>query len=110
MTRDDLIKHFDATVARMRETLVAKNADYSGATDDALANFNRVELLGIAATETGFLTRMLDKMMRIATFVGRGTLAVKDEAVDDTVLDLANYAILLHAQIADRRASGRRPA
>ncbi len=88
----------------MRATIEAKNADYAGAVErDALANFNRVEMLGIAATATGFLTRMLDKLMRINSFVVKGHLAVKDEAATDTVLDLANYSILLHAHFTEQR-------
>lgn len=104
MTRDQLLTHFDTCVAQMRATMEAKNSDYAGAVDtDALANFNRVELLGIAQTEQGMLTRMLDKFMRLASFVKKGTLAVKDESASDTLLDLANYAILMHAQISTRK-------
>lgn len=61
MNGDQLIVFFDETVARMRATLAAKNADYSGAIEgDAFANFTRVEALGIASTEQGMLTRMTD--------------------------------------------------
>lgn len=104
MTKDQLLAHFDECVVKMRATMEAKNSDYAGAVEaDALANFNRVEILGIAATEQGLLTRMLDKFMRLASFVKKGTLAVKDESASDTALDLANYAIILHAQISTRK-------
>ena len=67
-----------------------KNKDYTGGSDDPFANFKSVEVLGIS-TEVGFLTRMMDKMKRIASFVHKGELAVKDESVTDTLQDLSNY-------------------
>lgn len=98
MNQAELLKEFDAIVAKMRHTIESKNTDYASPTAasvDAFANFTRVEALGIASTEQGFLTRMTDKFCRIASFVRAGTLAVKTESVLDTVEDLACYAILL---------------
>lgn len=80
-----------------------KNADYTGKGDDPFANFTRVEQMGIASTEQGFLTRMTDKLCRITTFVQKGVLKVKDESVDDTLLDLANYCILMSGYIKSKR-------
>lgn len=103
----DLVAFFDDTVAKMRATLIAKNADYAGAVEaDPFANFSRVETLGICSTEVGFLTRMTDKICRIASFAKRGTLSVKDESVTDTLLDLANYSILMAAYLAAKKAKG----
>jgi hypothetical protein len=105
MTRDELLKYFDDTTAKMRETLANKNHDYAGneALNDALANFSRVEALGIASTEIGFLTRMTDKLCRIANFVKSGVLKVSDEKVNDTLHDLANYSILMSAYISSKK-------
>lgn len=107
MNGKELVEAFDAKVAKMRETLVAKNADYAGAIEgDAFANFTRVEALGIATTEQGMLTRMLDKMCRLASFVKKGVLQVKDESVTDTADDLAVYSILFSIyQSSKRRTS-----
>lgn len=98
MTRDELLKFFDSATADMRKIMEAKNTDYTGAIEgDPFANFTRVETLGVATTEQGFLTRMLDKFMRLSAFVKNGTLAVKAESSQDTLLDLANYCILFAA-------------
>ncbi len=80
---------------KMHQITLAKNSDYTGGTSDPFENFTRVESLGICTTEQGFLTRMTDKLCRIASFVKQGTLQVKTESVEDTLLDLANYAILM---------------
>lgn len=79
-----------------------KNADYTGGNDNPFANFTSVENLGIK-TEQGFLTRMMDKMARIASYVSKGELQVKDESVTDTLRDLANYSCLLAGYIASKK-------
>jgi len=80
----------------------AKNADYTGGAADPFANFKAVEILGVS-TEQGFLTRMMDKMKRIASFAEKGELQVKDESVTDTLRDLANYACLLAGYIESKK-------
>lgn len=80
---------------RMIEITRAKNSDYTGLSDDPFANFRRVENNGVAPVEIGFLVRMEDKMARITSLLQKGTQEVKDESVDDTLLDLANYCLLL---------------
>lgn len=76
-----------------------KNGDYTGNAPDPFSNFRSVEVLGIKA-EVGFLTRMMDKMRRISSFVEHdGKLRVNEEAIRDTLIDLANYACLLAGYI-----------
>lgn len=79
-----------------------KNSDYTGQNADPFSNFQSVEVLGIK-TEQGFLTRMMDKMKRIASFVENGELQVKDESVKDTLKDLANYSCLLAGYIESKK-------
>lgn len=79
----------------------AKNADYTGTSNDPFANFQAVEALGISAVD-GFLTRMMDKMKRVASFNQNGELLVKDESVTDTLKDLANYSSLLAGYIESK--------
>ena len=55
-----------------------------------------VESLGVATTEEGFVVRMSDKLMRVANLVSSGNPnLVEDEKIEDTLIDLANYALLL---------------
>jgi hypothetical protein len=46
---------------------------------------------------------MVDKLARINSFSQKGELQVKDESVEDTLLDLANYAILLAGYIRSKK-------
>ena len=77
-----------------------KNADYAGRSgEEPFANFTRCESMGICKTEAGMLVRMTDKMSRLSSFVESGTLLVKDESVEDTCLDLINYAVLFYSYV-----------
>jgi hypothetical protein len=94
-----LVEFAESFFGRAIETMKKKNADYTGFKDDnPFANFEAVEAFGLN-TEIGFLTRMTDKMARIASFVKNGELRVKDESVQDTLLDLANYSMLFAAYL-----------
>lgn len=99
MTREEFIKFFEAKLQEMLAVCKDKNSDYTDKDEDPFANFSRVKALGICSAEQGFLTRMTDKLCRITSFVNSGALKVKEESVHDTLLDLANYSILLSAYI-----------
>jgi hypothetical protein len=103
MNRKELAEFHKEFCDTMHATMQAKNADYTGDASDPFANFTTVEELGIATTEQGFLTRMTDKMKRIISFVNKGELQVKDESVQDTLMDLANYCIIFAAYIRSKQ-------
>lgn len=105
LSKQDWFESFDDMLDSMRDIMRAKNSDYTGASASPFANFTRVEALGITSTEIGFLTRMTDKLCRIATFVNQGDLKVKSESVHDTLIDLANYSLLLAGYIKHKNDS-----
>lgn len=90
---------------RMREICESKNSDYADSTTDPLRNFRACERIGIPAFD-GALTRMSDKWERICNLRRKEreerTVGVRDESITDTLLDLANYAIIsiiLHEEL-----------
>lgn len=99
MTRDELLAFHAQIAQKAVELMKAKNHDYSGGADKSnpFLNFSRVESMGITDTKTGFLVRMTDKFSRLATFVTNGTYKTKDEALEDTIVDLINYSVLFLA-------------
>ena len=103
MTKDEYFKFHKAFCDNMVSITKAKNADYTGNDPDPFGNFNRVEQLGICSTEQGFLTRMTDKFCRIISFVQKGELLVKEESVQDTLHDLANYCALMSGYIESKK-------
>lgn len=105
MNKKEYLEYHEDMCKRMIELTQRKNNDYTGGSDDPFYNFTKVEYLGIADTERGFLTRMFDKLARITTFVNKGVLLVDEESVEDTLMDLANYSILLAGYIKSKRTN-----
>lgn len=103
MNREELLTFHAEFTLKMEDICEKKNADYAGSVACPFANFTRVEMLGFATAEQGFLTRMMDKFCRISSFVKNGTLMVKDESVTDTLLDLANYCVLMAAYLQHKK-------
>jgi hypothetical protein len=98
--------HFHQQVTRKcYEIVEKKNNDYAGdrVEDNAFANFERIEILGVTSTEVGVFTRYLDKVGRIATFLKKGILEVVDESVEDTICDAINYLIILLGVIQSKK-------
>lgn len=99
MTKSEYLELHRGMCEKMMEITRKKNHDYAGgdSTVDPFQNFRAVERLGICTVEQGFMTRMSDKMARIATLSihTEGKNLVEDEKVEDTLLDLANYSILM---------------
>ena len=110
MTRSEYLQFHRYCCDKMVAITAAKNADYSGASKDdfAFANFESVAIFGVNPLH-GFITRITDKLARISTFVKKGILQVKDESVEDTLLDLANYCILMAGYIRSQKLSARIP-
>jgi len=104
MTRDELLNMHELLCEESRNLMRKKNADYAG--NDGLepfANFTRVEAMGICKTEQGFLVRMTDKMSRLSSFVESGKLAVEDESLKDTIVDVINYSVLLYSYVQEKK-------
>ena len=91
----DYLERFEEITKEMLEVSKAKNSDYTADSGDPFANFKLVEKMNICSVETGFLTRMTDKMARLAGLASNKELKVADEKYIDTLTDLANYSILL---------------
>lgn len=86
-------KRFMELLDSMRDIHTKKNAGYCGDSPDAFKNFRQAELFGISAFQ-GCLVRMSDKFMRVANLSKNAEADQVGEAITDTLLDLANYAII----------------
>lgn len=84
-------KMFYEILNELAELHSKKNRDYSG--DDPLSNFRMCERAGIDAWK-GITVRLTDKICRVLHFAKREDFEVKDESVEDTLKDIAVYAIL----------------
>lgn len=80
------MEHLQAVFALCLKILDSKGHDYSGE-EDALSNFHDFGF-------EGMICRLGDKYHRVKNFCRTGVLKVADEKIDDTLLDLINYAAL----------------
>tara|TARA_R110002020_G_scaffold2471_1_gene11561 strand:- start:457 stop:876 length:420 start_codon:yes stop_codon:yes gene_type:complete len=87
-------KRFEELLEDMKKIHDKKRHDYANE-DDIFANFRHSELAGIPSWK-GTAIRLGDKFSRLMEFAKKGTLEVKDESIKDTLLDLANYALITH--------------
>lgn len=83
---------FNKLLDEMRKIHDTKNRDYSGELS-LYQNFMETEDMGIPAWK-GVIVRMTDKFCRLKGFAKKEALEVKDESIEDTLLDLANYSLL----------------
>lgn len=105
MNREQYLQTFEELTAQMLEVTKKKNSDYTGDDNSPFKNFTMVETIGFASTEQGFMTRITDKVMRVSTFVKNGILQVADEKVEDTLLDCANYCLLMICYLRSKRGN-----
>jgi hypothetical protein len=104
MNREDLLNIHETLCNKSRSLMRKKNADYAGGRGvEPFANFTRCESMGICKTEAGMLVRMTDKMSRLSSFLESGKFEVADESLEDTTLDIINYAVLLYAFVSDKK-------
>jgi hypothetical protein len=83
-----------ALLAEMVELHRRKNAGYVGKdNEDAWANFREAEEFGVS-TFQGVLIRMSDKYARIRSLVRNPDNEQVGEAITDTLMDLAAYALI----------------
>lgn len=90
---DSYVDYFNEIVEDMKAVHEKKNADYGN-------NFHK------RYAKYGFLTallRLTDKMERLENIYEKGEIQVKDESVEDTLLDLANYAVMTIVELKNEK-------
>jgi len=88
-TFEDRINNYKQLQDGMLKTFIAKDSDYG---DSFGKTFDKY---GIVSA----LTRMSDKLNRLDNLASSNTTMQVDESIEDTLLDLANYAMLTYLEI-----------
>ena len=84
------IERHKQILVEMHDLYERKNHDYGDAFGEAYKELGAIS--GV--------TRIYDKCKRIMTLI-QSESKVKDETIDDTLIDLANYCIMLKMEIED---------
>lgn len=79
----------------MNDLYIKKNHDYGDSFHDTYVR------LGIISA----ITRMSDKMNRIVSLVTKDKQEVNDESLRDTLIDLANYAVMTIMELDGEKPS-----
>jgi hypothetical protein len=103
MTREQLFELHQNICTEALELMRKKNNDYANGFDPFL-NFRRAEYLGFSTAELGVLIRMTDKMSRISTFLNKGELSLQNESVQDAIVDIINYSVILAGLLKDKES------
>ena len=95
MNREDFLHAMGENCDEALQIVQTKNQDYADG-EDPFQNFRMVEDAGLCSLEQGVAVRMSDKLQRIFNLLPRDAEAqVEDESLEDTLLDLMNYANIL---------------
>lgn len=80
------VQKFEQITTNMFDLYKRKNADYGNSVAKTFDEYGLVS----------FLVRIEDKLNRVTTLTKKSTTEqqVKDEKIEDTLLDLANYSIM----------------
>lgn len=98
MNKQEQEKHFDEVMEKMRETMISKGDDY--ANTDRLSNFKLAGSICGLGAEMNCLSLIATKVARLGVLLNSDKTPC-NESVQDSVLDLANYAVLLSMILND---------
>lgn len=99
MTHPELRKFAEAQFKKALDIMTRKNADYSAGDEDALRNFKTAALVNLDPKHI-LLANIVNKVSRAGNLLSKEA-AVAEEKIDDTLIDLVNYAVLLMAYLHD---------
>ncbi len=89
---------------KMYDISRAKNSDYTGESQNPFENFLNSVIFAGVQPEQGIMVRLGDKIARIKSLLHKGTAAVKDESLEDSILDACNYLIILAAYVKEQKS------
>ena len=86
MEQREFITRLEDVFAQCMNLAEAKNSDYAKV-EDALENFRDFGVMGI-------IVRLGDKYKRLKNIIQKGEIAVTDEKVKDTLMDMIVYSAI----------------
>lgn len=100
MTKKEQMAHFGYMTGEMRKTLFSKGDDY--ANEDRLSNFKLAGAISGGDAKINCLNLIATKVARLGVLINTDK-EPNNESIEDSVLDLANYAVLLSMIINENK-------
>jgi hypothetical protein len=92
MTKKEQMAHFGYITREMRKTLFSKGDDY--ANEDRLSNFKLAGAIAGGDAKSNCLNLIATKVARLGVLINSDQ-EPNNESIADSILDLANYSVLL---------------
>ena len=92
MTKQEQEDFFDEYINKMRDVLLNKGDDYANV--DRLSNFKMAGQIAGGSAKTNCLNLIATKVARLGVLLNTEDKP-KNESINDSIMDLANYALLL---------------
>lgn len=100
MTLEQQQRHFERMINKMAEVMMSKGDDYANA--DRLSNFKTAGAIVGVSSEINCLSLIATKVARLGVLLNsKGE--PNNESIRDSVLDLANYAVLLDMILSEKK-------
>jgi hypothetical protein len=100
MTKKEQLAVFGYLTNEMKKTLFSKGDDY--ANEDRLSNFKLAGAISGGNASINCLNMISTKVARLGNLLNKDG-DPNNESIDDSVLDLANYAVLLYMIINENK-------
>jgi hypothetical protein len=84
---------FVNTINKMQKILLSKGEDY--ANEDVLSNFKLAAGIVGTTPELNCLNLIATKVARLGVLLNKDNVTPNNESIDDSLIDLANYTMLL---------------
>lgn len=94
---------FEETISTMREIMFKKGNDYAG--EDRLSNFKLSGAICGLSAEQHCLALIAVKVARLGQLISAGKTP-NNESIEDSIIDLGNYTLLLKMILADKPKVG----
>lgn len=91
----DWTANFKSLLGALLDLHTAKAHDYVGGGGDPLANYRIAAMAAGTTTRRLMLGRIQEKVTRLANLLDRVDGRVRDERIHDTLMDIANIALLI---------------
>jgi hypothetical protein len=100
MTIEQQQHHFERMINKMSEVMMSKGNDY--ANEDRMSNFKTAGAIVGVSAEINCLSLIATKVARLGNLLNSKEKP-NNESIRDSVLDLANYAILLDMLLSEKK-------
>lgn len=97
-----------ALLDEMRDLHIRKSTGYAGDNPDVWCNFRGTEGFGVPAP-VGALIRASDKFLRVQSLIKNPAHEMVGEAIEDTLMDLAAYALITICLLREQAAPESKP-